>query len=157
VNSTTVIVIDSHPIFRIGLRAALSHVADIHVLADWPSRVDLGLRLDAALPDLVVIDAGIALQADILPVLLAARERDNGPKFIVVLDAPTVPDIGHDEFWDAVVHRTASVEHVVATVQDVAGRPRREPLTSRTWWGSDRLATNPDGRRRRIVWRISNN
>ena len=125
VKTTTILVADQHPIFRMGLRATLEAVTGLRVLPDLASPADLGRRIDSVRPDVVILDAGIALQIDVLPLLLAATRREERPRFILLLDDPAATVTTDDLFWDALAPRRASVEEIVAIVRELAARPPR--------------------------------
>lgn len=133
VTHLSVLVADRHPVFRLGIRVVLEAVADIDVVCDLDAPADLGRRLARLQPDVVVIEARLALQPDVLPAIVADLRRHRRARIIVISDDPAVAITIPDGMWDAVVPRSISGPELVAVVRDVASRPPLDIARPLTW------------------------
>ncbi|WP_369217649.1 response regulator [Streptomyces flavofungini] len=84
-----VVVVDDHPLFRAGLRAALDSAPDIEVVAEAGTAEGLEALVQRALPDVVVMDLALpgvsgpaaaralAVSHPLLPVLMLTMSQDD--------------------------------------------------------------------------------
>lgn len=80
--STRVLIVDDHPLFRTGVRSGLEAYPDLQVIGEASSAVNALEATDAALPDLVLLDAQLRSD-DALELTRQLKRRH--PQILVVI------------------------------------------------------------------------
>lgn len=119
-----VVIVDRHTLVRYGLRELLSQHADITVVGDCTSAAETASLVQAARPDVVILDTSLS-DGDGLLFARWLRERYAclGIVMLTAKDADNVLFWAAESGASALVAKTAPVEEVLAAIRHAAVAP----------------------------------
>ena len=143
----TVAIVDDNRLVREALAAMLGRLPDVRVVAAASANGDV---LDQAMPDVLLLDAGLG-DEDSLSVAAAIAKRRSGTKVVIMDLMPTNEDIV--QFVNAgvagFVLKDATFDEFVATIRAVAaGEKVLPPRMTETLFSQIALGGNSRGRER---------
>lgn len=131
-NPITVLIVDDHPLYRQGIRSALSGKADLEVIAEAGSADEALARCAARVPAVVLVDINLP-GANGVELARMLRERWPASGVIILTahdDDPyvwAVAEIGVQGY----LLKSATDAEIVNAVRTVAGAGRSSPRRSR--------------------------
>jgi DNA-binding NarL/FixJ family response regulator len=153
-----IVLVDDHPVVRLGLRAVLAEEPDLAVVGEAARVEDAVRAVDLRRPDLVVLDVRLEGRPSGPDLCRALKDLPARPA-VLVLTARAAPEeitamylAGADSFVD----QTMPPDELVATVRaTLDGRrvwvPRPRPPAGRAQPGTDRLHEHLTPREREVL------